>query len=75
MKIRVTTPFRDINDFSRVFRVGEIIDVTEERAERIQKLMVGEIVKEEATETELPLEQPAPEPTPKKKRTRKTAEE
>lgn len=75
MKIRVTTPFRDINDFSRIFRVGEIIDVTEERAERIQKLMVGEIVKEEAAETELPLEQPAPEPTPKKKRTRKTAEE
>ena len=41
MKIEVKQQFRDINDFSKIYTPGEIVDFEEERAKNIIALKLG----------------------------------
>lgn len=54
MKVEVIYPFRDIDDFSVAYHVGDIIDVADERAAKLVALKLAEKVKEEAEPEKAP---------------------
>lgn len=56
MKIEIKQPFRDINNFSKEYSVGEIVDFEKERAEYIISMQLGvsaEPTKKRQTKKEL----------------------
>ena len=61
MKVKVINPFHDISNFAKVYQVGDVIEVTEARAEALKSLGLVEAFSEEKKE----------EPKEKPKRARK----
>ena len=70
MKVLVKNTFRDVNNFSRIYSPGEVIDVEEGRAKRIVELNLGEFVKESPAPVK-----PEPKPAPKAEKVEEVKEE
>lgn len=51
-KVVVKAPFRDINDFSKAYSVGDVIEVDDERAARLVEHGLAEVDKEADKEPE-----------------------
>ena len=68
MKVKVIISFHDASDFARVYQQGDIIDVTEERAQALQNLKLVEPCEEEGKKAPKEESKEAKkEKTPKKK--------
>lgn len=55
MKVTILTQFRDKNNYSHVFNVGEVVEFDDERAARIIELGYGQSA-EESPEKEAPMQ-------------------
>ena len=65
MIVVVKTPFRDLYDYEKIYDIGDVIDVSDERAQNMIKLGLAESGKK--AEPEKPTEKAEPEksePTP-----------
>lgn len=65
MIVVVKTPFRDLYDYEKIYAIGDVIDVSDERAQNMIKLGLAESGKK--AEPEKPTEKAEPEksePTP-----------
>ena len=75
MKVKVVVSFRDVENFALVHKVGDVLNVPEERAQKLIGLKLVTAVEdiqkpEEPTEAEKPVEE-AKKVEPKKRRGRK----
>ena len=50
MIVKIIKEFHDIEDFAHVFKVGDVIDFTDERAEEIIRIGLGSMIQSEEDE-------------------------
>ena len=58
MKVKVLISFHDASNFAKVYRVGDVIEVEEKRAETLKHLNLVEAFEEEKKPIEEPKEKP-----------------